>query len=55
MFSKAVGRPLKIVFVHAPRARTEGPVAGGHLVRAAQEEFGAKPVRGTPREGGQDG
>lgn len=54
LFSQVAGRQLKIVFEHAPRARTEGPVAGGHLVRAAQE-LGAKPVRGTPAEGGQDG
>ncbi len=50
LFSQAVGRPLKIVFEHAPRARTEGPAAGGHLVRAAQE-LGARPVGGPQREG----
>ncbi len=55
LFSRAAGRPVTIVFEHAPRARSESPVSGGHLVRAAQE-LGAKPVGGTTQEeGGQDG
>jgi hypothetical protein len=45
LFTKAAGRPLKIVFEHAPRERTSGPATSGHLVKAARE-LGAKPVGG---------
>jgi len=50
IFSRLAGRPLKIVFEHAPRARSDSPVSAGHLVRAARE-LGARPVSGPNLEG----
>lgn len=43
LFSSALGRPVKLVLEHTPRA-PKPPAKGGHLVRAAQE-LGVKPVR----------
>jgi len=50
MFSRVAGRPLKIVFEHAPRARSTSPARGGHLVQAARE-LGARPVNSPNLEG----
>ncbi len=55
LFSRALGREMRLVFEHSPRDRTQAPARAGDLVRAAQE-LGARPVGGkTPAEGGQDG
>jgi hypothetical protein len=43
LFSSALGRQVKLVLEHTPRA-PKPPAKGGHLVRAAQE-LGVKPVR----------
>jgi DNA polymerase-3 subunit gamma/tau len=55
LFSRALGREMRLEFEHSPRDRTQAPARTGDLVRAAQE-LGARPVGGTtPAEGGQDG
>lgn len=43
LFSSVLGRQVKLVLEHTPRA-PRPPAKGGHLVRAAQE-LGVKPVR----------
>lgn len=56
LFSTALGRPVKVAYVHAPRApRPAGTVKSGHLVQAAKE-LGARPLgRPGDGEGGHDG
>jgi DNA polymerase-3 subunit gamma/tau len=57
LFAEALGRPVKLVYEHAPRERPPASAAakGGHLVQAARE-LGAKPIGGSlDTEGGQDG
>ncbi|MBI2912799.1 MAG: DNA polymerase III subunit gamma/tau [Chloroflexi bacterium] len=43
LFGAVLGRPVKVAYVHAPRASTPGRIKGGHLVQAARE-LGARPV-----------
>ncbi|HEU4758612.1 MAG TPA: DNA polymerase III subunit gamma/tau [Dehalococcoidia bacterium] len=52
LFSAELGRPVKVAFVHSPRAPTPGRIEAGHLVRAAQK-LGAKPVGRKGDEGGE--
>ena len=48
LFSTALGRPIRLVLQHTPRA-PKPPAKGGHLVKAAKE-LGAKPItKGDPR------
>lgn len=48
LFSAALGRPIRLVLQHTPRA-PKPPTKGGHLVKAAKE-LGAKPItKGEPR------
>ncbi len=55
LFSRALARPVRVVFEHAARSRADVPVKGGHLVRAAKE-LGARFVSGpTADEGDQNG
>ena len=51
LFGVALGSPVKVAYVHAPRAPTPGRIKGGHLVQAARE-LGARPIA---RKGGQGG
>ena len=45
-FSKALGRPVKVVYEHSPREQNGGQRKGGHLAQAARD-MGARAV---PRE-----
>jgi len=55
LFSDILGRPVRIVFEHAPRERVARPTAkGGHLVDAARQ-LGARPIGSTAVKGGPDG
>jgi len=54
LFSSVLGRPVKVAFEHAPRARVATQSKGGHLVQAARE-LGARPIGTTSAKGGQDG
>jgi DNA polymerase III subunit gamma/tau len=54
MFSTVLGRPVKLVFEHAPRERVASTSKGGHLVQAARE-LGAQPIGSVSTEGGPDG
>ncbi len=52
LFGSVVGRPVKVAYVHAPRAPTPGRIKGGHLVQAARE-LGARPIVGKGEQGGE--
>ena len=53
LFSSVLGRPVRVAFEHAPRARVATQSKGGHLVQAARE-LGARPIGTTSAKGGQD-
>ena len=55
LFSRVLGRPVGVVFEHAPRPRAETPPRAGHLVQVARE-LGATPVEDrTAGKGDADG
>ena len=55
LFSQVLGRPVGVVFEHAPRPRAETPPRAGHLVQVARE-LGATPVEDrTAGKGDADG
>ena len=52
LFAVVVGKKVKVVYVHSPRAPAQRQVRGGHLVQAARQ-LGAKPIGGKGAEGGE--
>ena len=51
LLGAALGRPVRVAYVHSPRRPTPGRIKGGHLVQSARE-LGAKPIEGKGGEGG---